>query len=159
MPKNKEDILKELKEDFNKLPPVGQTKKEDYFGLIEKLSSYYVEGTDDSADLVDLPGAEAVTDQIYSMFDSKDGVLSQEQWLRIQEFYDAIIEYSTPMKIEQRTKLNQIKDKVKNKDIPGTEYLLDDERDVKSDLATNLYITQNRELYQKIDGCEQLINR
>ena len=158
MPKNKEDILKELKEDFNKLPPVGQTKKEDYFGLIEKLSSYYVEGTDDSADLVDLPGAEAVTDQIYSMFDSKDGVLSQEQWLRIQEFYDAIIEYSTPMKIEQRTKLNQIKDKVKNKDIPGTEYLLDDERDVKSDLATNLYITQNRELYQKIDGCEQLIN-
>ena len=156
MPKKREEIIAEVKADLDKLPSPDKATKEDYRKFVEKLVKIYASDADKSYN--DTPATDAANEFLESLFKSKTGVVSPEEWQRIVGINEAFLEYMIPLKVEQGIKIDQMKKMVMDKEIPGTEYLLDSEGELKSKLAKNLYIAQNKKEFDTGKGLDLAYN-
>ena len=96
---------------------------------------------------------QAIAAQITAVHDKH---LSDESAGKLFKLSNGLLQRGTELKFEAGLKIDRIKEKIKQGQYPGTEFLLDDElsREDLNGLARNIFIAENPDLVKKIKGQE-----
>ncbi len=155
-PEEIQQIKETVMTDLQSLVKENPTK-EDNYKLVEKIGDYISKaGTNNEDDIIK---ATAARDFIQSLFNTHEGSkeIPPERAKWYLDLNAAFIECLARAKIAEGEKLEAIENQVKNKEFPGTEYLLDDtieDKELASKLARNIFITRYPEIYDKQSGLE-----
>lgn len=132
---------------------IEDLKKKNTLGDVITAMATYGENIDpNDANDTELAGLKA-TFQV--ALKTSDGVyVTPESGQKLVDVNNAFLEYKTKLQLDAYKKIEDVKQRINQGLIPGTEFMIDDDKEKVDNLAKNIFVAENPDFVKRMKGCE-----
>ena len=117
--------------------------------VADKINAYIVGGADPAnKEDTEIQGIGKVFDRLIRKGDND--TLKPESLDRITRLHNSLVVYGDKLKLQAGEKVDQIKDRIRRGEVPGTEFFLAEDDEKINNLANNIFVAENPELVKKM---------